>query len=106
MNDRKKILKIIRIIVYIIIAISLFILKFTDIINWTCHINEHFHVLCPSCGMTRAMRAIVNFDFRLALKDNAYFTLVLFPMFLVLFIDDIISMIFNKKSFVEIIFGE
>ena len=104
-TKRNKILKIIRIIVYIIIAISLIILKYTDIINWTCYINEHFHVLCPSCGITRAMKAIVNGNFALAIKHNEYCTLVLFPTFLILFIDDIISMIFRKKSLVEIILG-
>ena len=105
-SKRRKILKKIRIIVYIIIIISLLILKFTDIINWKCYINEHFGVLCPSCGITRAIKAIVNFDFALALKNNAYCTLVLFPIFVILFIDDILSMIFKKKSFVEIILGE
>ena len=105
-TKRNKILKIIRILVYIIIAISLIILKYTDAIHWTCYINEHFGVLCPSCGITRAMKAIVNGDFALAIKYNAYCTLILFPSFLIFFIDDIISMIVRKKSFVEIILGE
>lgn len=106
MNNRRIILKIIRIITYIVIIIFLIILKYTNIINFTCYINEHFGVLCPSCGITRAMRAIVNFDFSLAMKNNAYCTVILFPTFLILFIDDLISMFFKKKSFVEIILGE
>lgn len=105
-TKRNKILKIIRIITYIAIIISLIILKYTNVFNFTCYINEHFGVLCPSCGITRAMRAIVNFDFALAMKNNAYCTLILFPTFLVLFVDDIISMVLKKKSFVEIILGE
>ena len=105
-NKRRNILKIIRIIAYVAIIISLIILKYTDIFNFSCYINKHFGVLCPSCGITRAMRAIVNFDFVLALKNNAYCVLILFPIFLILFVDDIISMIMKKKSFVEIILGE
>ena len=106
MNKRRKILRIIRIIAYIAIIIFFIILKYTDIIRWTCYINEHFGVLCPSCGITRAIRAIINFDFNLAIKNNAYCTLVLFPTFLILSVDDIISMILRKKSLVEIILGE
>ena len=105
-NKRNKILKIIRIITYITLIISLAILKYTNLLNFTCYINDHFGVLCPSCGITRAIRAIINFDFILAMKNNAYCTLVLFPTFLILFIDDAICMIFKKKSLVEIILGE
>lgn len=103
---RNKILKYIRIITYIAIITSLIILKYTNITFGTCYINDHFGVLCPSCGITRTMKALVNFNFGLAIKDNAYCTLVLFPIFLILFIDDIICMILKKKSFVEIILGE
>ncbi len=105
-KKRNKILKIIRIITYIAIIISLVLLKYTNIINFTCFLNEHYGILCPSCGITRAMRAIVNFDFLLAMKNNAYCILILLPTFLILFIDDIICMIFKKKSLVEIILGE
>ena len=105
-NKRNKILKIIRIITYIAIIISLIILKYTNVFNFTCYINQHFGVLCPSCGITRAVRAIVNYDFTLAIKNNAYCTLILFPIFFILCVDDIICMIFNKKSFIEIILGE
>lgn len=102
MNSRK-VLKYIRIVTYIIIGILFFILKFTNVINWTCYINENFGILCPSCGITRASIAILNFNFPLAVARNAYFTLVLFPIFLILFIDDVVCMIMKKKSFVEII---
>ncbi len=103
---RYKILKYIRIIVYIVMIISMIILKYTNMIQWTCFINENFGILCPMCGVTRAIKAIISFNFSLAIEKNAYITLVLFPVFLVLFIDDIISMILKKKSFVDIILGE
>ena len=103
---RRNVLRIIRIIVYILIIVSILLLKYTNLINGKCYINDKFDFLCPTCGITRAIKAIVNFDFLRALKWNAYCTLVLFPTFLILFIDDVICMIINKKSLVEIILGE
>ncbi len=101
-----KTLRYVRIIFYILAFISMLILRYTNIIQWTCFINENFGVNCPMCGVTRALRAIVNFNIPLALERNAYVTLVLFPIFMILFIDDVISMVLKKKSFVEIILGE
>lgn len=101
-----KILKYIRIIFYILSLISMLLLKYTDAIHWTCYINEMFGVNCPMCGVTRALEAIMDFNFSLAIERNAYVTLVLFPIFTILFIDDVISIILKKKSFVEIILGE
>jgi len=59
-----------------------------------------------TCGVTRALEAIMSFNISLAIERNAYVTLVLFPIFTILFIDDVISMILKKRSFVEIILGE
>ncbi len=103
---QKNIFKYIRIIIYVGIIISWLILKYTNLINWTCYINETFGILCPTCGITRAMEGILNFDFPLAIRYNAYCTLVLFPIFFILFIDDIICIILKKRSFVDIIFGD
>lgn len=105
-DKRRKILKYIRIIVYIVLIISLVLLKYTDLIQSECHIKKNIGILCPSCGMTRAMKGIVNFDLNYALENNAYAILVLLPIFVVLFVDDVICMIFKKKSLVEIILGE
>lgn len=101
--EPRKVLKYIRIITYIAIGIMLLTLKFSNNIGWTCYINENLGILCPSCGITRASIAILNFNFSLAIEKNAYFTLVLFPIFMILFIDDIICMVIKKKSLVEII---
>ena len=95
-----------RIIVYILIILSWLILKYTNIIRWTCYINENFGILCPTCGITRAVQNILNFNFLSAIKYNAYCTLILFPIFFILFIDDIICIILKKRSFVDIIFGD
>ena len=105
-KNKIKIFRIIRIIIYILLLISILLLKYTDLINLKCYLNENFGILCPTCGITRAIRAISNCDFELAIERNAYCTLVLFPIFLILLVDDVICIILNKKSFVEIIFGE
>ena len=97
--------KLIRIIFYIVLAILLILLRFTNILDFSCYINDTFHILCPTCGMTRATIAILNFDFARAIWHNAYYTLILFPIFLILLIDDIVCLILNKRSFVDIIFG-
>ena len=98
--------KLIRIFFYIILAISLILLKFTNVFNFNCYINDTFHILCPTCGMTRATISILNLDFARAIWHNAYYTLVLFPIFLILLIDDIVCFILSRRSFVDIIFGD
>ena len=101
---RKNLLKYIRIAVYIGIFISLVILKFGGVSNFgECYIRENIGFLCPSCGITRGAYALMNFDIPLAIKYNSYFTLILLPVFLILFVDDIICIIIKKRSFVEII---
>lgn len=100
------VLKFIRIIVYVILLITLLFLGFSDDNNFgLCHIKENFGLSCPSCGITRATKAILSLDFILAIEYNAFFTLILLPVFFILFIDDIICMIFNKRSLVDIILG-
>lgn len=104
--NRSKALKYIRILIYIILLISILLLKYTDLIHGRCFVNDNFGILCPTCGVTRAMKGIANFNFSYAIQKNAYCTLVLFPIFIILLIDDIISMILKKKSFIDIILGE
>lgn len=103
---RNKILKIIRICTYILIIISLILLKYTDIINTKCYIHENTGILCPTCGITRAIKSILNGNIMSAVENNAYFTMVLLPIFIILLIEDILCIITKKKSFVEIILGE
>ncbi|MCI9366286.1 MAG: DUF2752 domain-containing protein [Clostridia bacterium] len=102
MNTRK-ILKYVRIGTYLILGITFLTLKYTKLIKWTCYINDNFGILCPSCGITRATIALLNFNIPLAIENNAYFALILFPIFFILFVDDIVCMIIKKKSLVEII---
>ena len=71
-----------------------------------CHIYENSGFLCPSCGITRATKAILDFNFGSAISYNSYYTLILLPIFLILLIDDIVCMIIKKRSFVGIILDE
>ena len=107
----KKTGTILRIILYIAIIIALILLKYTNILNFECYINNLTGIKCPTCGFTRAITSILNFDIIKAIENNAFFTLVFFPIFLFLSIQDITYMIINLiknknyKSYVEIIFG-
>ncbi len=95
-----------RILLYIILGILLCIFKFTNFLIDSCYIYQNFHILCPTCGITRATIAILNLDFVNAIHYNAYFTLVLFPIFLVLTLEDIYCFIRKKRSLVDVIFEE
>ncbi len=102
---RFNLLKFIRIIVYIILLGFLIFLGFSaDATFGLCHIKENFGLLCPSCGITRATKAILSLNFASAIEYNAYFTLVLLPAFLCFLVDDVICMLFKRKSMVDVIF--
>lgn len=103
----KKFFKIIRIFIYIILLIALLFLRHSDEANFgSCYIKDTLGISCPSCGITRATKAILSLDFALAIEYNAYYTLVLFPIFVIMLFDDIICILIKKRSFVDIIFGE
>lgn len=102
--DRRKVLRFIRIAVYVLLIVSWIFLSISNENNFgACYINENFGILCPSCGITRATKAILSLDFGLAIELHAYFVFVLLPVFLFLLVDDVFCMIFNRSSFVEII---
>ena len=100
-----------RIILYVIVILSLVILKYTNIFNIGCYIYSRTGIYCPTCGFTRAMKAILNFDILSAIEYNSFFTLILLPIFIYLALQDIIIITYNivknknLKSYVDIIFG-
>lgn len=86
------------------LAISLCFLKFSDDTNFgKCYIYETSGLLCPSCGITRSVKSILSLDLKTALSYNSFYILILLPLFLILMIDDIISIMLRKRSFVEVI---
>lgn len=101
-----KMFKCVRIIIYILILVSLLWLKFTDNTFGECYIAKNLGIQCPSCGITRATKDILDLDFASATRHNAYYVLVLLPTFLVFLFDDIICIFLDKTSFVEMILGK
>lgn len=100
-----KCFRFIRIFLYLCLFANLIFLKFTNFFNVSCYIREITGFLCPSCGITRATKAILDFDFISAIQYNEFFVFVLLPIFTILLLDDIFCMILKKKSLVDVIFG-
>lgn len=104
--------KILRIIAYIVVIVALILLKFTTLLNIPCVIHTKTGLDCPTCGFTRAVTSILNFNFLDAINYNAFLTVVIFPIFTFLFIQDVLYItlgIIKKKeykSYIEIIFGD
>lgn len=95
MNKKIKIFSYIRLAIYtaaIIAAVMLINGKITT----SCYWNDNFHILCPTCGMTRATINILSFNFSEAIKYHAVYTCILFPLTFILVIDDIF--IFFKRT--------
>lgn len=96
MNKKNKILIL---FLYLgLILIFLLYLKF----NIPCLFKNLFNIPCPTCGMTRALKLIINFKI---IKSFSYNVLA-FPFFLIItiiLIFDIIDIIFNKKFINKII---
>ena len=67
-----------------------------------CLFKTIFKTPCPSCGMTRAFIAILNLNFQEAIYYNIL-SIPLFLTFLLIFIINIIDIIFNKKNLDKII---
>lgn len=101
----------IRIIIYII-SLILTLLVFLGKINITCYYKEHFEILCPACGLTRATANILQLKFRDAYELNAFYTCVLIPFVSILVINDIYVICkrhitgIKDISLVEIMLGE
>lgn len=95
-------------IISIIIITTIYIFN----IPTSCYLRDNFGILCPACGLTRATISILNFKFVDAFYYNEYYTIILVPMVIIFFINDIYC-IFKRKilkkktlSLVEIVFGE
>lgn len=101
----------IRLVLYIVLIIFLLLFKYKNIINYECIINKNFNLLCPTCGMTRATKELLNFNLMGAMENHLFYIIVMLPFVSIIIIDDIYCIIkglFKKKekiSFLEIIFG-
>jgi hypothetical protein len=46
-------------------------------LHWSCPLHSIFHVPCPTCGMTRATRALLHLDVHRAMHMNPLAPVVL-----------------------------
>lgn len=105
----KKMFTIFRLIAYILNIFFILLIK-NELISFKCFWKENYNILCPSCGITRAMVNISKLNIQKAISYNMFFTCVLFPIAMIFMINDIYVIlkrtIINKpeKSFVEILF--
>lgn len=102
---------------YIRLLLYIFLLLLVLFIYWFgfpyigCYWNETYGILCPSCGVSRAIIAILHFNFSLAIRHNLLFTCIVFPLFALLLLNDIYIILkrlfFSQKdiSWLEILFG-
>lgn len=56
----------------IALVTALLLLKINNIIKLDCPIRKYTGYQCPSCGMTRAFREVLNGNLSLAIKYNTY----------------------------------
>lgn len=100
-----------RLVFYLLLVIFLILLKYKNFINYECVIHRNFNLLCPTCGITRATKSILDFNLINAMKNHLFYIVVILPFTNIIIVDDIyciIKGIFNKRekiSFIEIIFG-
>jgi len=59
-----------------------------------CFFKSIFHIPCPGCGMTRALLAVLHFDFALAISYN--FMIFAMPLLYLYFLYD--GELFKKKQ--------
>ena len=101
---------LVRLVIYII-SIILVIYIVTKNIAIPCYWNENYGLICPSCGLTRATKNILQFNFYEAIKNNMFYTCIIIPFLFFLLINDwyiIFKRYILKKqdfSYIEMIMG-
>lgn len=107
-NSKFDMVRLIIYIVAIILAITVLITNYET----SCYWRDHYGILCPACGLTRATISFMKLNLRDAFQYNAFYTSVLLPFILFLITNDIFIILkrcITKKediSYVEIILGE
>ena len=91
-------------VVLIVFVISLVILLTSGIICYECPFKHLFHISCPGCGLTRAFRALIYFDFYTAFKYNIL-SIPLFFIGIVICIYMIIDIFKNSNKTIMYIFN-
>lgn len=89
-NKKNKLL----ILVLMIVLILIFLIAFK--LNLPCLFKMVFHIPCPSCGMTRALRLIFN----LKIIESFKYNILTFPIIIIVIICMILAIfdMLNKKN--------
>lgn len=103
----------IRILIYLSLVITFIIIPTSYFMDHTiCHFHNITGYLCPTCGVTRAFSSLLHFNIANAFSYHPIFTILIFPIFLFVFIQDTFTIIkreikkININSFIEaILFG-
>ena len=89
-----------KLLVFISLVLTYILLGSVFHIYIFCPINEFTGLHCPGCGITRMLLSILKLDFYQAFRYNPVL-FVMFPFFIFLLIDEIISEFKNKKSILK-----
>ena len=100
----------IRLTFYLFVIISVTICAINQI-HLKCHFAEQLGIICPACGATRATISILKGNIIAAINYNAFYTLIIFPMFIIFMAEDLY--IITKRSIlktsdislIEVLFG-
>lgn len=109
-NRQKKLINRIILLIIIIFIGLLYIFLCKHGYGIECFYYKNFGVQCPSCGATRAFFSLLNFDFKKAFLYNPIFTIVFYPLTLLIVLQDLSICILNlvrktdKISLLEYIF--
>ncbi len=88
MNKKIRTFSYIRLAIYTA-AIFAAVMLINGKITTSCYWNNNFHILCPTCGITRATINILRFNFSEAIRYHAVYTCILCPLTFILAINDI-----------------
>lgn len=100
----------IRLILYLCIIIAV-VFCTTNNIYIACHFVESFGITCPACGATRATISILKGDILAAIEYNAFYSLVVFPFFIIFMLEDVYVVLKRSVlktleiSLIETLFG-
>lgn len=110
-NKFFKLFRILRLIFYIVFFL-LFLLIPTSYFTKSsiCFYYNKYHIICPTCGVTRAFSFLMHFQYQEAFMYNPVFTTTFGPMCIFLFTEDLINIVINlfkhnkRYSILEYIF--
>ena len=84
-------------ILILILCLGMGILMFLDVVSIPCFFKSIFKIPCPGCGMTRAFKNILKFDFVQAFNYNIL-SIPLFLFFIFICISIIYDIIRNEQT--------